>query len=87
MEWFKWAAILQVVITSMAISCFEDSYFSKKSPNRIYQNLLEHGLERLSIFTCIWLGGGGIGGGKKSRCAGVVKLCEWAEFQGTEMDR
>ena len=38
----------------MKILCFEIFYFSKKSPNRIYQNLLQRGLQGLSTCVCTW---------------------------------
>lgn len=58
MEQFRWGAIPQGVIASMNVSCFEDFYFSRKSPNIISQNLLVHGLQKVNILTCIWLEGG-----------------------------
>lgn len=72
----------------MNSSCLEDFYFPKKSPNRIYQNLLGHGLQGLSTYIWTWSEEGrGSGEVEKDKSAYEQRWSSYingAEFQGTE---
>lgn len=69
MEQYKWGTISQWPFHQRKFHVLK----TFTSPNRIYQNLLEHGLPGLCICTCIWLEEGGCSEGEKYKYAGVVK--------------
>lgn len=73
----------------MNISCFEDSYISKKSPNRTYQNCFEMWVRKTKYIYLHLAGGGGavLEDERSADVQGWSIYLSGAEFQGTEMDR
>lgn len=87
MEQLEWEAVSQVVIASMNISYFEDSYFSKK---KISQKNLSEFIETWvpkTKYIYLHLAGRGWDVLEKERSADVQRWSSYvsgAEFQGTE---